>query len=112
MSFRRLVAFTALALPLLAVTMPLSLEADLICSTGTIQCCNSVIESNSNSAKTLLGLLGVVVPGNLTGLIGIYCSPISILAASSANPCDANTLCCTDNNIGGLLSTGCVRVES
>ena len=40
--FARTAAFVALALPILAVATPVELEARQTCSTGAIQCCNSV----------------------------------------------------------------------
>lgn len=40
--FSRVAVFATLALPLLAVATPVELEARQTCSTGAIQCCNSV----------------------------------------------------------------------
>ena len=40
--FARTAAFVTLALPILAVATPVELEARQTCSTGAIQCCNSV----------------------------------------------------------------------
>ncbi|KAI0653913.1 fungal hydrophobin-domain-containing protein [Cubamyces menziesii] len=107
---RRVAAFTALALPLLAAATPVELEARQSCSTGAIQCCNSVVDSNSASANILLGLLGIVL-GDITGLIGLDCSPINVVGIGSGNACSANAVCCTNNNVGGLLSIGCLPIE-
>ncbi|OBZ77310.1 Hydrophobin-3 [Grifola frondosa] len=79
------------------------------CNVSDIQCCNSVIDSNSASASLLLGLLGVVL-GDITGLIGLNCSPISVVGVGSGSACDASPVCCTNNNVGGLLSIGCVPI--
>ncbi|KAI0635185.1 fungal hydrophobin-domain-containing protein [Trametes polyzona] len=80
------------------------------CSTGAIQCCNTVTESNSASANVLLGLLGIVL-GDLTGLIGLSCSPINVVGVGSGNACSAHTVCCQNNNVGGLLSVGCAPIS-
>ncbi len=41
--FSRAVAFTALALPLLAAATPVELVPRQSCSTGPVQCCNSTV---------------------------------------------------------------------
>ncbi|KAF8895182.1 hypothetical protein BD779DRAFT_1668511 [Infundibulicybe gibba] len=52
------------------------------CNTGDLQCCNSTQESSNTNAAvtTLLGLLGVVI-GDLTGQVGVTCSPSASLAS-------------------------------
>ncbi|KAI8970903.1 fungal hydrophobin-domain-containing protein [Trametes punicea] len=80
------------------------------CSTGAIQCCNSVESSNSASVSLLLGLLGIVL-GDITGLVGLDCSPITVIGVGTGNACSANTVCCQNNNVGGLISIGCVPIE-
>ena len=90
MMFSRVVAVSALALPLLAAATPVELVARQSCSTGSVQCCNSTVavsepvgdvngticspsvrssQANSASGNLLLGLLGIVL-GDITGLIG------------------------------------------
>ena len=56
------------------------------------------LQSNSNSANVLLGLLGIVL-GDITGLIGLGCSPITVVGVGSGNACSANAVCCTNNNV-------------
>lgn len=48
------------------------------CSTGSIQCCNSVQSASSPDVTTILGLLGLVVDGEDV-LVGLTCSPLSIV---------------------------------
>nr|VWO94198.1 Hydrophobin-like protein MPG1 [Ganoderma boninense] len=107
--FSRAVAFTTLALPLLAVATPVELVARQSCSTGAVQCCNSTVEANSASGNLLLGLLGIVL-GDITGLIGLNCSPLTVIGVGSGNACSAQAVCCTNNNVGGLISIGCVPI--
>ncbi|KAJ8487015.1 hypothetical protein ONZ51_g4462 [Trametes cubensis] len=98
------------------------------CSTGPIQCCNSVSQVNAPErfysmlcgtdyripqatdpvTSTLLGLLGVVVEG-IDAIIGVQCSPISVVGIGN-NQCSSNAVCCQNNNVGGLLSIGCLPV--
>ncbi|KAH9849346.1 fungal hydrophobin-domain-containing protein [Lenzites betulinus] len=80
------------------------------CSTGPIQCCNSVESSSSAAGSLLLGLLGVVL-GDITGLIGLDCSPLSVIGVGSGNACSSNAVCCQNNNVGGLISIGCLPIE-
>ncbi|EJF63705.1 fungal hydrophobin [Dichomitus squalens LYAD-421 SS1] len=109
--FARAFAYAALALPLLAVATPVEVRNDASsCSTGSIQCCSSVQSSDSASSNIILGLLGIVL-GDITGLIGLGCSPITVVGVGSGNACSANAVCCTNNNVGGLISIGCLPIE-
>ncbi|EIW55701.1 fungal hydrophobin [Trametes versicolor FP-101664 SS1] len=78
------------------------------CSTGPIQCCNSVQSASSPAGSLLLGLLGVVVQG-VDVLLGLDCSPISVIGVGGGE-CNANAVCCQNNAVGGLISIGCVPV--
>ncbi|KAI0717353.1 fungal hydrophobin-domain-containing protein [Cerioporus squamosus] len=86
------------------------------CSTGDIQCCNSVQSvSTPNSrasdpaASVLLGLLGIVVQG-VDVLVGLSCSPITVIGVGGG-ACSATAVCCQDNSHGGLISIGCLPVS-
>ena len=124
MIFSRVVAVATLGLPLLAAATPLELEArqgaPQSCTTGSIQCCQqtqSVSVQNHNRSRALtfqlqansafvgiiLGLLGIVL-GDVTGLVGLDCSPISVIGVNSGNACSANTVCCENNNVVSITS--------
>ncbi|KAI0753527.1 hydrophobin, partial [Daedaleopsis nitida] len=79
------------------------------CSTGSIQCCQSVQSANSTAIAPILGVLGIVVQ-DVNALVGLQCSPINVVGVASGNTCDANTVCCENNAVGGLLSVGCLPV--
>ncbi|KAI0371979.1 fungal hydrophobin [Pilatotrama ljubarskyi] len=79
------------------------------CSTGPIQCCNSVESAGSAAGSLLLGLLGIVVEG-VDVLLGINCSPITVIGVGGSGACSSNVVCCENNNVGGLISIGCVPV--
>ncbi|KAF8623766.1 hypothetical protein AX15_006208 [Amanita polypyramis BW_CC] len=76
------------------------------CSTGPIQCCNSVEQANSLSAPTttLLGLLGVEI-SSITAAVGVGCIPVV------GSACSGQTVCCQNNNFSGLVSLGCNNIS-
>ncbi|KAF9560603.1 fungal hydrophobin [Agrocybe pediades] len=80
-----------------------------VCSTGSLQCCNSVQAANSSSIAGLLGLLGIVV-SSVTGLVGVTCSPLSVIGVGG-NSCSAQPVCCTNNTFNGIVSLGCTPIN-
>lgn len=52
------------------------------CNTGSLQCCNSVYQSQSQEGALLASLVGLNVQ-DLTGSIGANCSPLSVVGAGS-----------------------------
>jgi len=79
------------------------------CSTGPVQCCDSVQSAGSPAASTLLGLLGIVVQGADVP-IGITCSPISVIGVGG-DSCSAQAVCCDNNSFNGVVAIGCVPVD-
>ncbi|KIP11529.1 hydrophobin [Phlebiopsis gigantea 11061_1 CR5-6] len=79
------------------------------CTTGPIQCCQSMQSASAPQASLLLGLLNIVVQG-VDVLVGLTCSPITVVGVGSGNSCSANTVCCENNSVGSLISIGCVPV--
>jgi hypothetical protein len=79
MQFKTLVATLSLAVTFVAATggTPAPIPASQ-CNTGPIQCCNSAQAANTPVVQTLLGLLGIAV-GSVDALVGVTCSPISII---------------------------------
>ncbi|KAI0782708.1 hypothetical protein C8Q75DRAFT_786476 [Abortiporus biennis] len=74
------------------------------CSTGTQQCCNQVVDSHNAGVAGIAGLLGIVL-GDLTGLVGLGCTPIVGNAG-----CSAEVTCCQDNSHGNIISLGCSKL--
>ncbi|TFK65624.1 fungal hydrophobin [Pluteus cervinus] len=95
--------FLLLAFPFLTAAQ------DGNCNTGPIQCCNSVQNSTNTGVTSLLGTLGIVL-GEITGLIGFSCSPLSILGGGG-NSCSAQPVCCTNNQFNGLINLGCSPIN-
>ncbi|PPQ73245.1 hypothetical protein CVT26_015055 [Gymnopilus dilepis] len=79
------------------------------CTTGTLQCCNSVQKGNNSTVALLFGLLGVVNP-DPNGLVGVTCSPLSVIGVGGSS-CSAQPVCCTGNSFNGLLVLGCTPVN-
>ncbi|ESK86850.1 hydrophobin [Moniliophthora roreri MCA 2997] len=89
---------------LLTATQPASQ-----CNTGPVQCCNSVQSASSAPAATLLGLLSIFL-SDLNVLVGITCSPISVLGVGGTG-CNAQPVCCQNNSFNGVVAIGCVPVN-
>ncbi|THU91475.1 fungal hydrophobin [Dendrothele bispora CBS 962.96] len=106
MQFTRLASIAALAT--LAVATPTLSRRDE-CTTGPIQCCNSVQSADSPAVAGLLGLLGIVVQ-DVTALVGVNCSPISVIGVGG-NSCSASPVCCENNSFNGLVAIGCVPIN-
>ncbi|TBU26504.1 fungal hydrophobin [Dichomitus squalens] len=79
------------------------------CSTGPVQCCNTVGSANEPPFSGILGLLGIVVEG-AESMLGLGCSPMSVDDDGSGTGCSFNVVCCQNNNVGGLSSIGCMPI--
>ncbi|KAJ7573079.1 hydrophobin 2 [Mycena floridula] len=98
----------ALALVTLAVATPTS------CNTADIECCSSLEEASSPIGVAILKLFGID-PSSVTGLIGVSCSPITVVGAGNDNSHSiqnsaARFFCQADDLFAGLISLGCVPV--
>ncbi|EIW52193.1 hydrophobin [Trametes versicolor FP-101664 SS1] len=98
--------FTLFALAILAVATPAP-AADASCSTGALQCCQSVEPAGSEAVAPILAGLGVVVQ-DLNIPVGVTCTAITVVGVGSGSSCSENTVCCDDNSFGGLVSIGCL----
>ncbi|KAL1940962.1 hypothetical protein VTO73DRAFT_7598 [Trametes versicolor] len=102
--------FTVASLAILAAATPTpGGEPASSCSTGPIQCCDSVQKADSTAATSILGSIGVVVQ-DVNALVGLNCSPISVVSVGAGNACSAEAVCCEDNSHGTLISIGCLPV--
>ncbi|KAK0215344.1 fungal hydrophobin-domain-containing protein [Armillaria nabsnona] len=81
------------------------------CATGSVQCCDSTQSPTDLTApvSSLLGLLGVVA-GQLTGNVGVSCSPITVIGLGGTQ-CSNQVVCCDSNNFNGLVSLGCTPLS-
>ncbi|KAK0187131.1 fungal hydrophobin [Armillaria mellea] len=84
-------------------------ESASSCSSSNLQCCNSLQSGSSSVVGKLLGLLGVVL-SDVTALVGITCTPITILGIGTAS-CEDQTVCCQNNTFNGIIAIGCVPIS-
>ena len=57
-----------------------------------------ILQAGSAAGAALLGLLGVVVQ-DLNVLLGLDCSPISVVGVGSGSECSASPVCCENNDV-------------
>ncbi|KAF8350492.1 hydrophobin-251 [Amanita rubescens] len=76
------------------------------CSTGTIQCCQSIQSAHSHEVAELIGSVGGSLNG-ITGTVGINCVHIGAVT----NSCTAQTACCTGGRTIGLVAVGCSPIS-
>ncbi|KAG2006257.1 CoH2 [Coprinopsis cinerea AmutBmut pab1-1] len=76
---------TTVALATLAVAVPTDPPPTDQCNApNNLECCNSVqAPTNSGLIGTLLGLLNISV-GDITGLVGLTCNPISLIGGGNS----------------------------
>ncbi|KIJ43733.1 hypothetical protein M422DRAFT_252980 [Sphaerobolus stellatus SS14] len=65
------------AFGLLAAAAP-SPQDNRQCDPGSTMCCNTTQDATSSGISSLLGLLGIVV-GDITGLVGLGCTPNTVI---------------------------------
>ncbi|KAF8916197.1 hydrophobin-251 [Mucidula mucida] len=108
----KLVTLTTLALAAFAAATPTPApraDGDGQCATGPIQCCDTTTTATDPLVSVILSLLGIVLP-DLTAIIGINCSPLTIIGVGGSE-CSANPVCCENNSVGGLISIGCIPIN-
>ena len=61
---------------------------------------------NEVFAENILGMMreakdagAEIVLGDLTGLIGLTCSPISVVGVGSGSECSSNVVCCSNTQV-------------
>ncbi|KAI0737148.1 fungal hydrophobin-domain-containing protein [Daedaleopsis nitida] len=79
------------------------------CTTSQIQCCEQVVPAGSSTVAPVLKALDIVVQ-DVTALVGLTCSPITVVGVGAGDSCSAQTVCCENNAVGGLVSIGCVPI--
>ncbi|KAH9850881.1 fungal hydrophobin-domain-containing protein [Lenzites betulinus] len=77
------------------------------CTTGSLQCCQSILSANSTALAPILSLLGVVLQ-DLDVPVGLSCSGITGVGVGGSDACSANAVCCENNDLGGVIAIGCL----
>ena len=81
--FTKLFALSTLAILAVATPTPGGTPADT-CSTGAIQCCESVETASDPTAASILKSIGVVVQ-DINALVGLTCSPVTVVGVGSGD---------------------------
>ncbi|KAF9447865.1 fungal hydrophobin [Macrolepiota fuliginosa MF-IS2] len=103
--FSRVFAAVLVALPIIvsAVPAPTEPHSHGQCNVGEISCCRHTQEipgaPSAGVSGGLLGGLGLNIPF----LLGIDCTPISVLGIGGNN-CAAQPVCCENNSFNGLIN--------
>ena len=60
-----------------------------------------MLQADSVSGSTLLGVLGTLGINlqDVTGKIGLQCSPLSAVGVGGSSACSASLVCCQNNNV-------------
>ncbi|KAG6334436.1 hypothetical protein ID866_4650 [Astraeus odoratus] len=106
--------FPVFALSALSAAAPESIVArtsSSSCSNGTLQCCNQTFTADQTGVAAIEGLLGVVVDAVVGPLLGIGCSPITIIGVGSGSTCTQQTVCCQNTEFNGLVNVGCTAIS-
>ncbi|KIM61504.1 hypothetical protein SCLCIDRAFT_1215971 [Scleroderma citrinum Foug A] len=109
---------SALLLPVVALSSlvaaapePVARGGGASCSNGTAQCCNSTYENNATNTNLLEGLLGIVLDVTAQGLLGLDCSPITVIGLGGGASCTQQAVCCQGTDFTGLVNIGCTNLN-
>ncbi|KAK3819453.1 MAG: hydrophobin-315 [Linnemannia gamsii] len=80
------------------------------CNTGKAVCCNSVRQSTDAAVASMFGLLGMPPP-TPSVLVGLGCSPITVIGVGSGVTCPAQPVCCKNVYFNGLIYSACVPIN-
>ncbi|EMD35882.1 hypothetical protein CERSUDRAFT_115798 [Gelatoporia subvermispora B] len=84
-------------------------DGDGQCSSGTIQCCDSVATpGNSSVVRRAVRELGVRVRYNEP--VGVGCSSADPVSVGGGTNCASTPVCCEDNSFG-LIGIGCTPIS-
>ena len=86
-------------------------------------------QSNSTAGSTILAILGLNAQ-DVTGQIGLECSPVTVIGGAITSQCSQQPVCCQNNNIvsvgvewvcdgdglfsglkGGAVAVGCIPIQ-
>ncbi|KAG2143528.1 fungal hydrophobin [Suillus bovinus] len=80
------------------------------CNTGNIQCCESattVQKYNANAIKSGLA----TIPTDVTGLVGLECSPLIVVAGGAGCEASQEPMCCSNEEYNGVVNVGCSPIS-
>ncbi|KAF9042980.1 hypothetical protein BJ165DRAFT_1328212, partial [Panaeolus papilionaceus] len=66
------------------------------CNSGPVQCCGSLQAPSQYNAAAVASALGLAVQ-DVTGQLGVQCTPLTGIGAGTGNNCASSPLCCQRN---------------
>ncbi|KAH7911267.1 fungal hydrophobin [Hygrophoropsis aurantiaca] len=85
------------------------------CNTGSAKCCNSTQTVQQAQQSGLLKSCGLSVAdldaAGITGLVGVDCSPLSVVGVGSGCQANQEPVCCSDNTFNGIANVGCSPIN-
>ncbi|EKM53918.1 uncharacterized protein PHACADRAFT_257417 [Phanerochaete carnosa HHB-10118-sp] len=108
--FSRFTIFSTLSLALLAAATPANVARGGSGGSSTDACCTSTESANSAAGAAILKSIGVVL-SDPDVLLGLTCSPISVVGVGSGSECSGSTVSCSDGIVNGI-GIGCVPITA
>ncbi|KAF9043349.1 type 1 hydrophobin [Panaeolus papilionaceus] len=111
--FSKISLVACVAFASLVIAAPYGSDNDInhSCNTGPVQCCNQLVDNNSDGISKLRSFITIPIDitsfGGSQGQIGANCSPQGVLSVLGGSKCDAHTVCCVGNTYNGLINIGC-----
>ncbi|KAG0708435.1 fungal hydrophobin [Suillus ampliporus] len=80
------------------------------CDTGSIQCCQSAMTfAAAEQAFPAFDLAAIDAWAD--ALVGLTCSPLSVVGTGSGCAANQEPLCCEGNSYNGLVNLGCSPIN-
>ncbi|KAF8508599.1 hydrophobin-315 [Hysterangium stoloniferum] len=80
------------------------------CNTGTPKCCKNVGAASSGPISALLKPLNVVLD-DPTAIVGLDCTPLTLVGGGKGADCDQQPVCCKDVKSNGAVNVGCTPIS-
>ncbi|KAG0708441.1 fungal hydrophobin [Suillus ampliporus] len=82
------------------------------CDTGAIKCCNNSTTYDSEVAQTIFAKYNLVgVAAIVDAVVGLECSPVTVIGTSKSCSANQQPLCCEDNKYNGAVNLGCSPIN-
>ena len=79
--------------------------------TTTVQVLTHILQANQEPAASIIAGLGVVLQ-DPTVLVGLTCTPVTVIGVGGVGTCDVNAVCCQDNSYVSTASSWPARVTA
>ncbi|CAA7269406.1 unnamed protein product [Cyclocybe aegerita] len=103
--------FTKITAILLLALDAMSVAAHDNCNTGPVQCCGATYAPGNYDVTKIASLVGVAV-SDVSGTVGLGCSPITVIGAGSGAACHTSPVCCEKNFQNQLVGVNCSPITA